>query len=189
MQDFSAKGFLDFFDYLSRKGLMNKSTIAARKASSKAILAVLDDEETADLRKIDVDDAVTRFVHMKGEQFDPKSLTVYKSRFSNALADFLAYRADPLGFRPKAPRTRLRKKAPDQPKPHQSSPNTDTTVEKTSSIGHGPVGLQETLVFPIPIRPDVTVQIAGIPSDLTSSEAKKITAVITALGTNPEEEL
>lgn len=39
----------------------------------------------------------------------------------------------------------------------------------------------EDRIFPIPLRPDVTVRIQDIPHDLTPKEAEKIVSVIQAL--------
>ncbi len=37
------------------------------------------------------------------------------------------------------------------------------------------------LIVPIPIRPNLTVHVQGLPYDLTEAEARKIAAVVTAM--------
>jgi hypothetical protein len=49
------------------------------------------------------------------------------------------------------------------------------------AIRHGPM---TDTILPIPIRPNLTVHIQGIPSDLTPAEADKIAAVIMAFASN-----
>lgn len=44
----------------------------------------------------------------------------------------------------------------------------------------------DPLIVPIPIREDATVQIAGLPLDLTQVEAAKIAAVVMAFAAEPE---
>jgi len=178
--DYSSAAFFDFLDYLSAKGIMKPSTVTARRAAAKAIFEILDSEDVADLRDLDVDQAVTRFANLKGNGFTPGSLKSYKSRFAGALSDFLAYKANPLAFKPGVTPRQRRSKAQLAPKQEQA---------ETYAQESGPRALaqQETLVFPIPLRPNVVVQVAGIPSDLTTAEARKISAVITALGASSED--
>jgi len=179
MEDYSSQAFFEFLDYLSKKGLMKKPTIAARRAASKAILDILDEDDTADLRRIDVDRVVNRFANLKGNGFTPGSLNTYKSRFSSALNDFLSYKANPLGFTPGV--------SPRKPRSQREKHTTHHSTEKAINTPPTPAQQpQESIVFPIPLRPGVVVQVAGIPSDLTHEEAKKITAVIAALGTSSE---
>jgi len=182
--DFSRQAFLEFFDYVSKKGLMNPTTARARKAAAKAVLGILDEEEAADIRGLDVDELMTRFSNINSSDFTPGSLTTYKSRLSKGLSDFLRFKENPLSFKPninsRPPRSA--NGASKSPKPVDrapSSPRSDVAQDSASTQG---------LVFPIPLRPDVTVQVAGIPSDLTPTEAKKITAVIMALGTISEKD-
>jgi hypothetical protein len=44
-----------------------------------------------------------------------------------------------------------------------------------------PIPAAAGLIVPIPIRPDLTVHVQGIPFDLTEAEARKIAAVVTAM--------
>jgi hypothetical protein len=174
--DFSRQAILDFMDYLGGKGLMNKSTVASRKAAANTLLSILDEDEARDLRNLDLDGLVQRFSNLKGKSFKPESLRVYKGRLANVLKDFKNYQSDPLSFRPNvASAKRTTHKAHEEASSTESA-NVDRTGRDKS--------VQEThseLVFPIPIRPDVIVSISGIPDDLTEKEAEKISKVVRAL--------
>ena len=98
----SREALLSFLDYLSKKGLMNKTTASARKAAVNKVLGILEDSEAADVSAIDVDDVMSRFHNLAGEQYTPESLTAYKSRVKSAIDDFLRYQKDPLNFKPSA---------------------------------------------------------------------------------------
>lgn len=187
--DYSKHALLDFMDYLSRKGLMNPTTARARKAASKALLDIMDDSEVQDLRTIDIDDVVTRFSNLKGNEFTPASLTTYKSRFQSALTDFLSYRRDPLTFKPKSPQRS--KKSSNNDRGRSSANNVaDTNVATESPPASKPLPREpDEFIFPIPLRPDVTVRVAGIPNDMTNAEAQKIANVIKALAAPSKTEI
>ena len=96
----SRDGALKFMDYLSHKGLMAPATARARKAALGKVLSVLDEGEANDVTQIDLDDTMTRFTNLHGQNYTPQSLQVYKSRAKSALEDFEDYLENPLGFRP-----------------------------------------------------------------------------------------
>ena len=83
-----------------KRGSLRRELISAYKAATNAVFGVLDNEESQDLRQIDLDGVVTRFANLNGSKFTPESLKTYRSRASTALSDFLAYKADPIKFKP-----------------------------------------------------------------------------------------
>jgi hypothetical protein len=181
--EYSMASLLNFLDYEREKGLVKDATVSARKAAVNAMLGILDPEEAADLRQIDIDNVMVRFSNLNGSKFTPDSLKTYKSRVSSALSDFLAYRESPMNFKPGlTARTTKRSKSTDNDDKLQT--------QKTPFIGPSSgadYGTSST-AFPIPIRPDLTVRIVGLPSDLTTREASKIAKVVMALAHDDEQE-
>jgi hypothetical protein len=173
----SREDLIQFLDFLGAKGLMNPETAKARKASSNSLLSILTEEEAKDVSTIDLDHLTQRFLNLKGSEFKPESVKVYKSRVEAAIRDFVNYKKDPLSFRPKL----------EQRSPRSSDKKVKEAEPQTGSLPTQPAtppsNLMQTegLVFPIPLRRDVTVKIAGIPPDLSAAEARKICSVITAL--------
>lgn len=166
-----------FLDYLGNKGLMNPQTASARKASANTLLGILSDDEAKDVTKIDLDAITQRFLNLKGTEYKQDSVRVYKSRVEAAIRDFASYKKDPLGFKPKLEQRTAR--SPDK-KPKETSAVPENN--STNSNFHSPTTIQsEGIVFPIPLRPNLTVKIAGIPSDLSNAEAKKICNIVMAL--------
>ncbi len=171
--DFSKNALMNFFGYLSSKGLVNSNTVAARKAAANKMLSVLDETEAADLRKVNIDRVATQFFHLHGKGFTPDSMTTYKSRLKSGIEDFIKYTTNPASFKPDAPRPRTQNgndsksqngssgETPKSP-PHQSPPNVSESV------------------FPIPIRQNLVVKLMGLPADLTKKEAQKIANVVLA---------
>lgn len=178
---YSKQDVLQFLDYLSNKGLMNKDTVSSRKAAVNTLLSILSDEEAANLKGLDVDLLLHRFAHKKGSGFKPESIRVYKSRLNSVLADFERYKRDPVNYKPnqtsrerpqRAQNGEAQKEIPKRTPPPRTGGAADDEIE--------------AIEFPIPIRKGVIVRVAGIPSDLTPEEATKIGNVILALSGSQE---
>ena len=162
-----------FLDYLGDKGLMPKATAQTRKASALKILSILDDVEAADVTTLDIDGVVSRFGHLHAKEYAPGSLASYSSRLHAAMEDFKSHLSNPLAFRPKAHRARTRsdKGAATGPSPRP--------VEPARPVPPPPMASSN--ILPIPIRPDLTIFVQGLPYDLSKPEAQKIANVILAM--------
>ena len=177
-EEYSEAELFKFMDWLGQKGLINVTTAKSRKIASARILAALDNHEKLDLRDLDREQTFQRFVNKSGQDFTPGSLTTYKSRFYSSLDDFFNWRANQAGFKP-AGMQKSRSKVIDT--------NDQTSLKKKSkvtkgTVARGPLDLQgQSIVFPIPIRDDITVKIHNLPMDLTKIEAERICAVVKAL--------
>ncbi len=173
------KELLEFLDYLSQKGLMNKTTAQSRKAAANAVLGVLSEEEASDVSRIDLDDAMNRFHNLEGSKFTPGSLNTYKSRTRSAIDDFLRYLENPLTFRAKTPTgSRPQRSKISSPQPAINNANLHVSAE-VSKPPRAPVG--QDSILPIPLRADLTIYIQGLPFDLSAKEAKKIANIVSAM--------
>lgn len=176
----STADLLKFLDYLADKGLMPSATAASRKASANKMLAVLSDDEARDVTTVDMDDVALRFHNKSGQQYTPGSIQTYKSRVGSAIDDFRAYLENPLGFRTSSkPRQR------SQPSKEKTSDANSRTQPASAQHGHQPTHVAATPVatmniLPVALRPDLIVQIAGLPFDLSKSEAQKLANIILA---------
>lgn len=186
-QRFSASKFLDFFDYLISKGLMNKETASSRRVASTKIIDILEDSEKANLSTIDREHVFARFVNLKGKDYNPQSLAVYKSRFSAALDDFIAWATDPVNFKPSISVRggKRQKKGESKGRQIPEIQPVRPLQKKEDGDAGGHVGLTggtsgEHLTIPIPLRRGLVVKVQGLPIDLTKDEAGKIAAVISA---------
>ena len=176
----STADLLKFLDYLADKGLMPSATAASRKASATKMLAVLSEEEARDVTVLNMDDVALRFHNKNGQKYTPGSVQTYKSRVSSAIDDFRTYLENPLGFRTSSkPRQRSqinKEKAPDGSSGVQ--PASTQHGHTASHIAATPVATMN--ILPVALRPDLTVQIAGLPFDLSKSEAQKLANIILA---------
>jgi len=173
-QGFSKADLLTFQDYLADKGLMKGAAIASRKAAINAFLGILKPEEAQDLSNLELDQVAMRFANLKGSQFKPESMRVYKSRVSSALEEFKTYRKNPIAFKPNSSSTKIAGGAKNEKVGTKTKSEEKPAAEAFEQPSNG-------VVFPIPIRPNVVVQIVGIPNDITKKEATRISNVILAL--------
>ncbi len=174
-QGFSRSDLLNFLDYMADKGLMKGNAIASRKAAANAFLGILKPEEAADLSNLNLDEVALRFANLKGSQFKPESMRVYKSRVSSSLEDFKNYRKNPIAFKPNVSTVRNAATSKNE------KPGAKAKEQKSSATKEPFYVSSQEVSFPIPIRPNVVVQLVGIPNDLTKREATKIANVVVAL--------
>ena len=175
----STADLLTFLDYLSEKGLMPSATAASRKASANKMLAVLSEDESRDVTLLDMDDVALRFHNKSGQQYTPGSIQTYKSRVGSAIDDFRAYLANPLGFRTSSkPRQRNRATKSEPTKTDVVSAVRQEDAQQHSAAS-APTASAPS-ILPVALRPNLTIQIAGLPFDLTEAEAKKLANIILA---------
>lgn len=175
-KDYSERAFLRFLDYLSNKHLMKPATVRARKAAVKKMLDVLDSSEKEDLSELDIDRLYDQFINKHGMDLTPESQKVYKSRFTSAYNDFLTYTGNPTDFKPSVSKREPAAQPSQKREKSSKKPRIETGIEQTAAASR-----PGTVVFPVPIRPELTVELRNIPADLTAAEAEKISAVIQAL--------
>lgn len=175
MSDYSVKALVDFLDYAANKGLLNKATANAKRIAVERIFEVAEDSERGDVREVDLSSLMHRFMNLAGAGFKPDSLSTYQSRVRSGIDEFVAWKSNPMGFKPskrsaagKSGRASSRVDvAPEAPKTSQSQPINHSAVQTNS--------------LPIPIRSDLIVLIQGMPFDLTKAEANKIAKVVMAM--------
>jgi hypothetical protein len=153
---------------------MAKATVAARKAAAAKVLSILSEDEATDVTKLNLDDVMRRFSNLQGRSYSPGSLSTYLSRLKSAVDDFGSYLENPLGFKPSVQSRERRKN--DQKK-ETSTP----IILEEPSTERQPKGPLFSSILPIPIRPNITVFVQGLPYDLTESEATKIANVVRAM--------
>jgi len=181
MTEYSVKALIDFLSYAANKGLLNKATANAKRIAVERIFEVAEEDEKADVRSVELSSLMNRFMNLSGSEFKPESLATYQSRARSGIDEFLAWKNNPMGFRPvrrssgmKNTRSTTKVDAtPDLAEPHLS---------RAQHQSH-----MTTNTLPIPIRSDLTVVIQGMPFDLTKAEANKIAKVVMAMASEVSE--
>ena len=184
--NYSLDSLRQFFDRAANNGLMNRNTAQSRKAAANKVLGVLPEDEVGDLREVDLEDAFRRFQNLEGMSYKPDSLQVYQSRLRTAVSEFISFVDAPAQFKPTGNRRgggKKQAKGNDQRTP-DSQEEVSTSLHTTT---YGVNARQDCIAVPVPIREGVTVQIQGVPLDLTAGEAGKIAAIIKAYAATEEQ--
>ena len=180
--DYSKDSYFDFIDYVSKKGLIKQATARNWKNASIRLLTILEEDESQDLRKLDIDALCTRFMNLE-KSVSPASMQVYRSRLNTAISDFIAYKDNPMGYKPGIAQRSSRKKSSKEASNSSSGKskisNNRGSVEQQNHHDQG--DKSKGITFPIPLRANLVVEIKHLPHDLTAQEAEKISMVIKAL--------
>ena len=169
----SRADLLKFLEYMGRKGLIPANTASARKAAANQVLAMLGDDEAQDVTDLDVDETIRRFGNRFRSDYTAESLQSYASRLRSSLDDFKRHCDDPLNFKPG--RSKIGGRGP-RAKAEATASESGTLSSDFSQLRSVPA----VQVLPIALRQDLVVQIAGLPHDLTKSEAQRIANIILA---------
>ena len=170
------------------KGTLKKSTSSNLRAACDRVFTILETPEREDVAKIDVNDALQRF-HNLNPSVSYESLRGYKSRVLKAIKLFLDFKKDPINWKPemqtrpsRSTKSKTQATNHDAPTTHDDdSPQSETPRETQPPYRASSVS---TLTIPFPLRADVTINIAGIPRDLTSAECERIAAFLRPLATD-----
>lgn len=189
MQDYSYASFNSFIEYVAKKGLINPSTASNWKSASARVASLLADEDSTDLRHLDIDSLFRRLANLEGKSMKPASMQVYKSRFRSAVGDFTRYIDNPMTYKPGTPQkiTTAQKKPATNKKSAETVKLVESKVDQIKANSTPDETINQSIgsfMFPIPIRQDLVVHISNVPFDLTKLEAEKISSVIKALATN-----
>jgi len=117
----------DFLDFVGEKGLLKKTTAKARKDASKTVLKILDDNEAADLSKVDLENVILRHRNLAAGKIMPKTLAAYESRTRIAVRDFLEYITSPSTWEAGQQRTRRPSKLALPKKPKTATSASEST--------------------------------------------------------------
>lgn len=170
---YSADDLLQFLDHSGDKGLMPAATAQALVVATRNVIAILSDEEKADLSQLDLDAAIKRFNNKRARDFNPSSLKEYGRRIRRAVELFLNWRKDPANFTIKTRTTSAPRKK------DKGSVNSEPTArDATEQV---PDDVAGTYRSSVPVRPGLVVTLSNIPNDLTSAEAERIARFVRML--------
>ncbi len=171
-KDYSEASFSNFMRQCVVSGLINPATLRARKLAAEQLMVELKSHERQDLRLVDLEELCARFHKLEDSSIRPESMDVYKTRFHDALTDFIAWTDNPESFAPKeSEQKQLREQLKKEPEDHKRA--------REELALNPPRNPHE--IFPVPIRDDLVVYIQNVPLDMTRREADKIAAVVRAL--------
>jgi len=188
--DFSFEAMLGFLDYAANHGLWKAATAKSYATAASKIEDELTEQEAQDVRSIDLDLVFQRFVNRNKVSVSPSTLRTYKRRVANTIEEFVAWREDPAGYRPKM-NSRERSKGDTATTKERSGEEreegnrTERGTRQSSETSPGPTS--NLLTIPFPLRPDFVVSVQ-VPRDLKTKEADRLAAFIRTLASDFGEE-
>ena len=180
--DFRKLALMKFAETLEKQGLANPNTARSHKVAVSKIL----DDDTVDVREIDVPLAVRRFNNKNPGQLSPASLSEYEKRVTALIREFAKYQEDPSAYKGFGRGVSTTPKKEKSVRAVSSVP----AVQPAIAAGETPPPLRiahaaarSGLSFDFPLRPDFLAQLV-IPRDLKSEEAKRLCSFVMTLATD-----
>lgn len=174
-EDYTQQSLIQFLRQSTIEGLLNPAVAKSRISAVEQIFTELTEEESNDIRLIDVDDLCSRIHKIHDSSIRPEVLSLYNKRVKAALVDYLNWLDNPKSFFSIGGDS-IRK---DQR--YKMSQKEESFEEKALEEITLAMSEKRTDIFSIPLREDLTVFIQNLPLDLSAQEAQKICKVITAL--------
>ncbi len=184
----TGKGMLDHWDWALQKGVMNGNTARSLRRATELVLQATDpdDWESLDVRKLDVEEANTRFQNLKGRDFKPNSLAVIQGRFKRAVASYLDYLDDPGGWKPSR-RAQNRPTAPKVAKETSDGRYIDADGVFREDVPDWLAGrslsdypMSKLMDYPFPLREGVIAHL-HLPRDLNAKDVRRLHVFIQSL--------
>ncbi|MBS3747335.1 MAG: hypothetical protein KGY53_06835 [Wenzhouxiangellaceae bacterium] len=180
-ESYTAEALLNFLKQAGMEGLINPATARARRKALEQLAGELSAEERADIRRIDVDDLLSRFHKLEGSSIRSETLQIYGQRVAAALAEYLEWLEHPETFT-RARRERLRAFSRGEGHQQALTPEQQAAERATLESIENPSN-----VVPVPIRDNHVVYLANLPLDLSPEEADRIARVVRAFAEEKNE--
>ncbi|ELY2640086.1 MULTISPECIES: hypothetical protein [Cronobacter] len=166
--NFSTKAFFDFLYELPSLGLINEATARNLKNSALLLLSVIDLNSSDDVRQLDVEELISRYVETQSTKPGDSTLQSYQSRFKSAVSKFEEYVR--LGTVIHSPETNGELEGLD---------GVDAKFDKIRQLKNSK---PHTFNLPILIRPEtgIMITIQGLPTDITQEEAERVLSILKA---------
>jgi hypothetical protein len=183
--EYSSSAVLDFLVHAAERGMMPSATAVALAVACRNVFEILEPSEAVDLRGVDLDRVVARFVNKRADDFNPSSLREYGRRVKRAWELFSDWKRDPASFAPKTRATAGKKTAgrsdrwAGEPAPPMTTSPSPTVTHVRESYAPNE-GTYSTSVL---IRRGHIVTLSNLPTDLTDDEAERLAAFARMLGT------
>jgi hypothetical protein len=178
------EGFYAFCDWLTDKGLMQRGSIEPIRSATKQVLTTVEpDNHDLDLRIVDIDDYMSRFVNLARHRYSPNSLRAYRSRFDRGIKMYRRYlEHGAASFKAPSGRTTRRSSTNSQRLPARES-----RVDDKESLTSQPTTQPSAALidYPFPLASG-TIAHLYLPQRLDHSDAERMSAYLRALVLEPQ---
>jgi hypothetical protein len=178
--EYGSAAVLDFLTHAGERGMLPAATASALAVACRTVFEILEPGEAADLRGVDLERLVSRFVNKRARDFNPASLKEYGRRVKRAWDLFSSWKKDPANFSPKT-RATAPKQGVGTVDRSNAQPRT-TPVSGIAATSPAAVEHDDGYSSAFPIRRGRVVTISNLPTDLTGDEAERLAAFVRLLG-------
>jgi hypothetical protein len=187
----TGQGMVEFFERAAGRGELNRTTALGIRTTARKVLAVeSEDLSSVDLRGLDIDDLLGRFVRLNKADYSEGSIETYRSRFRLGIAMYLAWldndpdwksagrTAAKRTARQPAANMRAGSRTPRERPDKKAEPG--TSEPPPSAAAYASASANRVMTYDVPLRPDLVVRLT-LPIDLTAMDAKRLSNFINAL--------
>lgn len=179
--DYSSDAFKAYLDDAKNFEGEGQSIVHNLKGTASRLMANVQDGQFSDIRKADVDELIETHLQITGVSMTPHSKLTYKSRFNRAVSRFIEFQnglrtaSDDDDLIGDTASLTLKKK----PKPPSKNLLEVLEGQKQNTQSAGLVSIN-TFDLPVLLRPasGLSIEIKGLPLDLTSEESELIAAFL-----------
>jgi hypothetical protein len=174
-------GLTAFLDWAGGKGELNPTTAKLYRSTVKKVLAVEDDWQHVDVRKVNVDNLLDRFEMLNRTRYSQGSMATYRTRFRQATEMYRAWLERRPDWKVAAGRTvTIRRKRAAKASatdagskaPAPNAPDRSEPVRASSDV--------RLIAYDLPLRPDLVVRL-NLPIDLTATDAARVATFVESL--------
>jgi len=187
----TGQGLVEFFERAAGRGELNKTTALAIRSTARRVLAVeSEDLSSLDVRGLDVDDQLDRFVQLNRADYSDGSIETYRSRFRLGIAMYLAWLDNDADWKSAgriAPAKRsARQRAGNarvgsrKPREKPDGETERTSEQSPAQAAYANASAIRVMTYDVPLRPDLIVRLT-LPIDLTAMDAKRLNSFVNAL--------
>lgn len=195
MGEGKAGNVIEYLDNLIAKGKATNAAIAPLKIAFGKVMQVIDGDDwrEVDVKKIDVEDYMSRFANLTIGTYSPQSLTSYKSRVTRALNWYNQFLEKP-GWTPEV----ARRGSPNQGKVKKTNnadvkrktvptpPNQGMQSDADQNLGTGFAKVAGRVIYPYPLLDGQLVHVS-LPVKLSKRDAKRLSAFIESIAVDDED--
>ncbi|MGH3913076.1 MAG: hypothetical protein ACRDTC_06660 [Pseudonocardiaceae bacterium] len=189
-------GLIYFCDIMIKRSEMTRSTGSALRTGCKKVLDTEDDPDNLDLRNLDMEGLLRRFVNKHRVELNDRSLQTYQQRFRQTVDMYIKYiDNDPNWNTVKGRAGSPRSAGNGKGAKHDNSRRVVEVKPGTgdgaaSSVASNSDAMPEfgVIEWTIPIRSGVTGKLV-LPDRMSQHEAAKVVKMVTALAQAVEEQL
>ncbi len=192
MYEGTGTGLLEFLDYVKAKGMLAGSTADAYKSACMRVLGIDENWTSTDVRSLDVELQMGRYIRRRGASAKPASLTTYGQRVRAAIELYRTFLDNPAGFRGSTAKQRSSSSS-TRSTGLRSTERTEKLEAKggsetRDSTRNPPLEFGSSLVtYPFPLRSGAMAYLQ-LPRHLAGSDVRRLCAFLSSLAIDAADE-